>query len=136
MRRPSSNHQRGVSRVASTPPLARKASLRRRFEAATALCAMVSTLSELECIQPQLGTERPPQLPGAIRAASHVVVDECIHRRLRKQAPASPRGVAQKLQRGMATPVAKPVADRRGTALLVPPPDDAVREESIDRAPP
>src|SRR3989441_2870006 len=85
MRRPSATPHSGVSRLTATPGSFRNAWVRPRFDAATVLWAIVSTLSELECIQPELGAERPPQLPGAIGTAGNVLVDKRVERRLREQ---------------------------------------------------
>jgi hypothetical protein len=64
--------------------------VRARFEAATALCAIVSTLSELERIQPELGAEHSPELPRAIDSGGDMVSNEAIERGLWKDVTATP----------------------------------------------
>src|SRR5437879_1152419 len=151
MRRPSSNHQRGVSKLTCTSARLRNASQRRWLDAATALWAIVSTFSwrdgwrdasplksgvaaggggpqgaadwphalgELERIQPELGAEGAPELPGTIRCPVEMVVQEPIHGCLRKEvATLSPR-IPQQVKRRRGTAVAQPVTHGRGKSLL------------------
>src|SRR5438477_7513018 len=131
MRRPSSYHHRGVNSLTSNPGRRCSASRRARFATATELCAMVSTLSEVECIHPELGAQRAPELPRTIRPALEVIADGFIHGRLREQVPAAPPWIAQELHRRRATSIPQPVADGCGATFLVAPPAHAVGQRSI-----
>src|SRR5438067_13151673 len=135
MRRPSSNHHGGVSSLTWRPGSRCSASTRARFDAATALWAMVSTLSEVESIQPELGAQRPPELPRSICASLEVVAHEVIHGGLREQMPAAPPRIAQELHGGRAPSIPQPVADGSWETFLVAPPDEAIGQKSIERAP-
>src|SRR5262249_35686465 len=107
MRRPSSNHQGGVSRWTSTPGSWRRASTRARLEAATALCAIVGPLSEVEGIQPQLGAEGPPQLPRAVELALDVFAHEPVEGSLGEEVSAPARRIFQERERRDAAAVAQ-----------------------------
>src|SRR5262249_7650454 len=102
MRRPSSCHQRGVNRLSCPRGSAPSASTRARFDAATALCAMLSTLSaldEFKRLQPQLGAERAPQLPGVICLSAGMLAHERVERGLRKEVTALAPRIAQQVER-------------------------------------